>query len=176
MISRTLHPYFLYAYKKGFLFLFWVCKRVKRVLYTLRVLGHEFLLWKNREGSSSLRVCAKIRFLRFWSSGFGKREKIRRKIIFLSIFLLSLHLLQKSIFNFWKDSKDLKKRSRSVKKKIFVQASTPKKTDQIGASSGFFVETGCMCGYEQPARILSAISFNSGDHQPVLRYQVLNSD
>ena len=37
--------------------------------------------WCERRGeSSSLGVCAKTRFLGFWSSGFGKREKIRKKL------------------------------------------------------------------------------------------------
>ena len=68
------------------------------------------------------------------------------------------------------------KGSKSAKKKVFTRASTPEKIDQIGASSWFFIEAGCMCGYEQQARILSIISLNNEDHRPVIRYGVLNSD
>ncbi|XP_073116253.1 2-alkenal reductase (NADP(+)-dependent) isoform X1 [Elaeis guineensis] len=65
--------------------------------------------------------------------------------------------------------RDLKKRFRLVKKKVFARATTPEKTDQIGTSSGISVEARHMCGCKQPARILSTISLSSGDRRSVIR-------
>ena len=69
------------------------------------------------------------------------------------------------IFNLQKGSIDLKKRFRSAKKKAFTQASTLKKINQIGASSGLPVEIGCMCCCEKLVKISFTMSFNSGDHR-----------
>ena len=82
MISKTLHPISLHVENKRVLFYSCMCNRSEREAFMLRgVLG--MVSWHERRGeSSSLGVCAKIRFLGFWSSGFGKREKIRKKLFF----------------------------------------------------------------------------------------------
>ena len=104
------------------------------------------------------------------------REKKKREDSLLSIFFAPLYLLHKLIFNLWKDFRDLKKGFRSVKKKVFVRTSIPEETDQIGASSRFFVEIGHMYGCERPARIILAMSLISSNHRSILRYRVLNLD
>ena len=86
MISKTLHPTSLHIEIKGVLFYSYACKGPEREAFTLRgVLG--MVSWRERRGeSSSLGVCAKIRFLGFWSSGFEKKEKIRKKLFFTPSF------------------------------------------------------------------------------------------
>ena len=122
MISRTLHPTSLYIKIKRVLFHSCMCQRPEREAFTLKGVGHGFMAWKRR-GESFFLGCAQNLFSRILYLWIWEEIKNKRKIIFLSIFLLPLYLLQKSIFNLWKDFKDLKKRSRSVKKKVFMWAS-----------------------------------------------------
>ena len=105
-----------------------------------------------------------------------EREKKKRVECLLSIFLSHLHLLQIFFFNFWKNLRDLKKKSRSANKMVFAWASTLEKTDQIETSSGLSVETEHMCGCKQPAKILFTTFISSDDRRSSLRYRVLNSD
>ena len=117
---------------------------------------------KEEESPSSLGE-HKPNFLGFLSKGLGK-EKNKRESCFFSIFLSPLHLLQMSIFNLWRGSRDLKKGSRSAKKMVFMQASTLEKTNQIKTSSGPFKKAKHMYDYVQPVRIIFIMSLSSGDH------------
>ena len=108
-----------YMPTKAVLFFIFMCVRdLKKGFHSEKSLGmgswHE-----KRRRVLSLRVCVKSIFSEFVPQGLG-REKNKKENSFFSIFLLPLCLLQKSIFNFQKDSEDLKKESRSVKKKIFA--------------------------------------------------------
>ena len=94
---------------------------------------------------------AKPRFLGFDLKDFG-REKKKREVSLLSIFLSHLYFLQMSFFNLWKYLRDLKNGSRSANKMVFVRASTLEETDQIEALSELFVEVRYMCDCKQPAR------------------------
>ena len=119
MISRTLLPTSLYVEIKGVLFHCCVCKRPEREVFMLRgILG--MFSWCERKGeSSSLGVCAKIKFLWFYSYGFGKREKIRKKLFFsLSFFYLfissrSPSSISRKILKIWRKDPDQPRRRSS---------------------------------------------------------------
>ena len=166
MISKTLHPTSYTPKQKVFYFFPCVCNREEKYLFMVKVLGCEFMVWKRERRVLLLGEC-KIKNLGFSPQGLG-REKNMRESCFFSFLFLHPHLLQMIIFNLQKGFRGLKKRSRIVKKKIFMRASTPEKTsDQIEASNGFFIGAECMCRYKQPARISFTISLSSGDHRPM---------
>ena len=122
-----------------------------------------------------MRCVQKPKFQVFGSKGLGEENKLEKNYFLLHLSFTSSSLLEVYLQTLERFKK-FKERSRSVKKKVFLRASTPEKIDQIETSSEFFVKARHVCSCKQPARIILTMSLSSDDHRSALSYQVLNSD
>ena len=119
-ILRTLHPTLLHANRKGPISHFCVCRRSEKEFSILRGFGYGSWHEKEVESPLLLGVC-KIYFSRVYSLGFGKREKIRKKLFssptFFHLFISSrsLFLTSRKILEIQKKDPDQSRRRSSRK-------------------------------------------------------------